>query len=203
MKKIEKSKDLSVRLPTQEGLFDKIAGLIEQARKKVATAINQEMVLLYWNIGKTVKEEIMKSDRAEYGKQIIQSLSGELTQRYGKGFSSQNLWYMVQLYEAYPILQSLLGEFKGLSWTHIIILLPIKDDLKRQFYAILCQKEQWSTRTLDGRIGTMLYERTALSKLPEKTIEMQLQELKEEDKMTPELVFRDPYVLDFLELNDT
>ncbi|MDI3473813.1 MAG: hypothetical protein PWR30_136 [Candidatus Woesearchaeota archaeon] len=133
----------------------------------------------------------------------MQSLSLQLTQRYGKGFSSQNLWYMVQLYGEYSILQSMLGEFKGLSWTHIITLLPIKDELKRKFYAILCQKEQWSTRTLQNRIRSMLYERTALSKLPEKTIEMQLKELKERDKMTPELVFRDPYVLDFLELADT
>jgi predicted nuclease of restriction endonuclease-like (RecB) superfamily len=184
-------------------IFDRIASLIEQARKNVATTINEEMVLLYWNIGKTIKEEIMESDRAAYGKQIVQSLSTQLTQRYGRGFSAQNLWYMVQLYEMYPILQSLLGEFKGLSWTHIITLLPIKDKLKRQFYATLCKKEHWSTRTLDKRIGTMLYERTALSKLPEKTIEMQLKELKEKDKMTPELVFRDPYVLDFLELSDT
>jgi predicted nuclease of restriction endonuclease-like (RecB) superfamily len=184
-------------------VFDKIAGLIEQARRRVATTINQEMVLLYWNIGKTIKEEIIKSDRAEYGKQIMQSLTVQLTQKYGKGFSSQNLWYMVQLYETYPILHALRGEFKELSWTHIRSLLPIKDDLKRQFYATLCQKEHWSTRTLDERIGTMLYERTVLSKLPEKTIENQLRELKEKDKMTPELVFRDPYVLDFLELHDT
>ncbi len=186
-----------------KGLFDKISVLIEQARKKVAVTINQEMVMLYWNIGKTIKEEIIKSKRAEYGEQIVQSLTGELTQRYGKGFSSQNLWYMVQLYEAYPILHALRGEFKGLGWTHIRTLLPIKDDLKRRFYSTLCQKECWSTRTLQDRINSMLYERTALSKLPEKTIEKQLKELREEDKITPELVFRDPYVLDFLELSDT
>lgn len=110
---------------------------------------------------------------------------------------------MVQLCETYPILHALRGEFKGLSWTHIRTLLPIKDNLMRQFYATLCQKEQWSTRTLQNRIDSMLYERTALSKLPEKTIEMQLKELKEEDKVAPELVFRDPYVLDFLEPSDT
>lgn len=193
MNKIEKKADL----------FDKISSLIEQARRKVAITINQEMVLLYWNIGKTIKEEVMKSKRAEYGDKIVQSLTAQLAQRYGKGFSSQNLWYMVQLYEAYPILHALRGEFTGLSWTHIRALLPIKDELKRKFYATLCEKEHWSTRTLQGRINSMLYERTALSKLPEKTIENQLRELTEKDKMTPELVFRDPYVLDFLELADT
>lgn len=161
------------------------------------------MVNLYWHIGKSIKEEIIKTARAEYGKQKIQSLSEGLTQKYGKGYSSQNLWYMTQLYEEYPILHALRGEFNGLSWTHIRTLLPVKDKLKREFYAVLCRKEHWSTRTLDGRVGSMLYERTALSKLPEKTIKMQLKELKEKDKMTPEMVFRDPYVLDFLELSDT
>ena len=201
MKENKKSKGFS---EVNSGwIFDRIAVLIEHARQKVATTINQEMVILYWNIGKTIKEEIIKSKRAEYGEKIEQSLSAQLTQKYGKGFSSQNLWYMVQLYETYPILHALRGEFTGLSWTHIRSLLPIKDDLKRKFYATLCLKEHWSTRALDERIRTMLYERTALSKLPEKTIELQLRELKENDKMTPELVFRDPYVLDFLELSDT
>lgn len=148
----------------KEDIFDKVFSLIEQARKRVAVTINQEMVVLYWNIGKVIKEEVIKSERAEYGKQIVNSLSSHLTQKCGKGFSAQNLWYMVQLYESYPILQSLLGEFKGLSWTHIITLLPIKDELKRKFYATLCQKEHWSTRTLQGRINSMLYERTALSR---------------------------------------
>jgi len=193
---IEKPKDI-------EDIFGRISNLIEQARRKVATTINKEMVLLYWNIGKTIKGEIIKSDRAEYGKQIIQSLSGELTLKYGKGYSVQNLWYMIQLYDEYPILHAVRGEFKGLSWTHIRTLLPIKDKLKRQFYATLCLKEQWSTRTLQDRINSMLYERTALSKLPEKTIEKQLKELKEEDKITSDLTFRDPYVLDFLQLGDT
>lgn len=188
--------------PDEMKLFSRIVDLIEQSRKRVAATINSEMVLLYWNIGKIIKEEIIKSERAEYGKQIVENLSERLMRSYGRGFSPQNLWYMIQLYEAYPILQSLLGEFEGLTWTHIISLLPIKDPLKRKFYATLCLKEQWSTRTLQDRIRSMLYERTALSRLPEKTIEMQLKELKEEDKITPELVFRDPYVLDFLQLSD-
>lgn len=111
--------------------FDKISGLIEQARRKVATTINQEMVHLYWNIGKTIKKEIMKSKRAEYGEKIVQSLTAQLVPKYGRGFSKRNLWYMIELYETYPILQLLLGEFQGLSWTHIIYLLPIKDNLKR------------------------------------------------------------------------
>lgn len=129
MGKIEKRKDI----------FYTISELIEQARRKVAATINQEMVVLYWNIGKTIKKEIIKSERAGYGEKIVQSLTAQLVPRYGRGFSKRNLWYMIQLYETYPILQSLLGEFQGLGWTHIITLLPIKDDLKRKFYATLSQ----------------------------------------------------------------
>ena len=145
----------------------------------------------------------MKSKRAEYGKQIVQSLTAQLVLRYGRGFSKRNLWNMIQLYESYPALESLLGKFKGLGWTHIIILLSIKDKLRREFYATLGTKDKWSTRILADRINSMLFERTALSKLPEETIKMQLKELREQDKMTPEMVFKDPYVLDFLELSDT
>ncbi len=122
-------------------IFDKIAGLIEQARKKVATTINSEMVLLYWNIGKTIKEEIIKSDRAEYGKQIVNALSSQLTQRYGKGFSEKSLWHIVKFYETYPILSAMQRELQGLSWTHIKSIIYLDDELKRKFYATLCLKE--------------------------------------------------------------
>jgi predicted nuclease of restriction endonuclease-like (RecB) superfamily len=191
------------KLKKEKDIFGKISLLIENAKSKIATTINEEMIVLYWNIGKIVKETIMRSDRAEYGKKVVQSLSSRLTLSYGKGFSPQNLWYMVQLYDTYPILHAVRGEFNNLSWTHIKNLLPVKDDLKRKFYAELCRQEHWNTRTLKERMNSMLYERTALSRLPEKTIENQLSELKENDKMTPELVFRDSYVLDFLELHNS
>jgi len=186
-----------------QNLFARISSLIEQAKSRVVTTINEEMVLLYWNIGKTIREEIIKSERALYGKQIVSSLSRELVSMYGRGYSEQNLWHMVKFYEVYPILSAVQRELQGLSWTHIKSIIYLNDGLKRQFYATLCQKERWSTRTLQDRINSMLYERTALSKLPEETIKNQLKDLKEKDKMTPDLVLRDPYVLDFLELHDT
>ena len=164
---------------SQIGMFNKISGIIEEARKRVAVTINLEMVILYWNIGKIIKNEIIKTDRAEYGKGILSALSRELVQKYGKGFAEQSLWHMVKFYEIYPILSALQRELQGLSWTHIKSIIYLNDDLKRKFYATLCLKEHWSTRTLQGRIGSMLYERTALSKLPEKTIENQLKELNE------------------------
>ena len=131
MNKIEKTK----------GIFDKVSGLIKQARRKVATTINQEMVMLYWNIGKTIKEEIIKSKRAEYSKQIVHSLSVHLNQRYGKGFAEQSLWHMVKFYDTYPILSAVQRELQGLSWTHLKSIIYLNDDLKRKFYATLCLKE--------------------------------------------------------------
>ncbi|MCX5692071.1 MAG: DUF1016 N-terminal domain-containing protein [Candidatus Omnitrophica bacterium] len=138
----------------KERLLEKIAALIKQARGNVAHAINCEMVLLYWNIGKIVKEEIVRNKRARYGEQIIQSISSQLAMNYGTGFSSQNIWHMVKFYEVYPILSAMRRELEGLSWTHIKTIIYLNDKLKRAFYVILCKKEQWNTRMLEGRTGT-------------------------------------------------
>jgi predicted nuclease of restriction endonuclease-like (RecB) superfamily len=91
---------------------------------------------------------------------------------------------------------------RQLGWTHFKSLLPIEEPLRRQFYAEMCRIEGWSTRTLDKKIQSMLYERTALSRKPEKLAEMELKTLRDEDRLTPDLVFRDPYLLDFLGLKD-
>ncbi len=90
-----------------------------------------------------------------------------------------------------------------MTWTHFLALIPLKDPLQREFYAEMCRLERWSVRALRSRIDGMLYERTALSKRPAKLIEQDLKALREEDRLTPDLVFRDPYVLDFLRLRDT
>ncbi|MCX5687794.1 MAG: DUF1016 N-terminal domain-containing protein [Candidatus Omnitrophica bacterium] len=100
----------------KEKLLEKIVTLINQARGNVAYAINCEMVLLYWNIGKIVKEKIIRNKRAKYGEQIIKSISSQLTKNYGTGFSSQNIWHMVKFYEVYPILSAAQRELEGLSW---------------------------------------------------------------------------------------
>lgn len=89
---------------------------------------------------------------------------------------------------------------RQLSWTHFLQLLPLKDRLKRDFYAEMCRMENWNVRTLKAKIGGMLYERTALSRKPAKLAAIELKKLKENDKLTPDLVFRDPYFLDFLGL---
>jgi predicted nuclease of restriction endonuclease-like (RecB) superfamily len=184
-------------------LYNDIAGLINGTKEKVYRAVNTELINLYWNIGKIIKEDIIKKERAEYGKQIIDNLSKELTNNYGNGYSRSNLFRMVQFYEAFSTKEIVATLSQQLTWSHIKELISLEDNLEREFYATMCNAERWSVRTLRERIGSMMYERTVISKKPEQTIVNDLKLLREENKMTPDLFFKDPYVLDFLGLEDT
>ncbi len=185
------------------GLLTEVRGLILAAREGAARTLNAGLTLLYWEIGTRIRKDVLKEKRADYGKEILQSLSAKLTTEFGRGFSQRNLANMIRFAEVFPerdILQSLIAK---LGWTHFQHIIYLDDELKRDFYAEMCRIEKWSTRTLAKKIGGMLYERTALSKKPDKLIRQELAALREEDKLTPDLVFRDPYVLDFLRLRDT
>ena len=187
----------------KSGFVSDIKKLIEQSKQQLALAINSTMSLLYWQIGARVREEILKNKRAEYGEQIVQSLSAQLTLEYGKGFSKRNVFNMIQFAERFPDEKIVATLSRQLSWTHILALIPIEDELKREFYIQMCVHEKWSVRVFRERIQSMLYERTAISKKPELTIQNDLELLQNEQKISADLVFRDPYVLDFLGLNDT
>jgi len=194
--------DTIIRPETQAILGD-IRLLIESARRRLSVAADTEMVLLYWHIGERIRKDILGMERADYGKQIVQTLSGKLTAEYGRGFSRTNLFYMIRFVEVFSdlkIVQTLTGQ---LGWSHFVQIIALDDPLKRDFYAEICRIERWSTRTLHAKIQGMLYERTALSKKSEKLIQQELATLRDEDRMTPDLVFRDPYFLDFLGLSDT
>jgi predicted nuclease of restriction endonuclease-like (RecB) superfamily len=184
-------------------LLGDIRALIEQARQQVARTVNSAMVGLYWHIGRRIREDILQEQRAEYGEQIVQTVSAQLTREYGRGFGQRNLFRTVRFAEVFPderIVSSLMTQ---LSWTHLIYIIPLDDPLKRDFYAEMCRIERWSTRMLQKKIEGMLFERTALSKKPDQLIRGELDALREEDKLTPDLVFRDPYLLGFLGLRDT
>ncbi len=188
---------------SMDAILKQVSTLIEGARNKAAASINKEMVLLYWHVGNLIKTSILHNQRADYGKQVIRQLSKQLTAQYGKGFNETNLRYFLKFAEAYPDEQIPHSLSEKLSWTHIRTLLYIEDPLKRDFYIELCAYENWSVRTLQHRIDSMLFERTAISRKPEKTISEELQNLREKKGISPALTFRDPYVLDFLELHDS
>ncbi|MGE4169854.1 MAG: YhcG family protein [Candidatus Margulisiibacteriota bacterium] len=184
-------------------LFTQIRDLITHARTRVASTINQELVALYWAIGQHIRQDILNSDRAEYGKQVIATLSQRLTEEFGKGWSERQLHYCLKFADIFPEKQILNTVCAKLSWSHLRLLLPIEDELKRSFYIELCKLENWSSRQLQERIQSMLYERTAISKKPDKTISQDLQVLREQKEPSSDIVFRDPYFLDFLGLSDT
>lgn len=181
-------------------LVSDVRELILSARQTVARGVNAALVLLYWKIGERIHKDILNKQRAEYGQEIFSTLSRKLAAEFGRGFSQQNLFRMVEFSEAFPDEQILATLSRELGWSHFVELLPLKKHLQRDYYAEMCRIERWSVRTLRQKIGGMLYERTALSKKPEKLAAMELRKLREEDKLTPDLVFRDPYLLDFLGL---
>jgi predicted nuclease of restriction endonuclease-like (RecB) superfamily len=180
-----------------------IRALILAARESVAQTVNAGLTALYWQIGTRIRQDILKEKRAEYGAEIVSALGTQLEAEFGRGFGEKNLRRMMQFAEVFPDEKIVVSLLRQLGWTHFLRIIPIDDPLKRDFYTEMCRIERWSTRTLAKKIQSMLYERTALSKKPDKLIRQELDALKTEDKLTPDLVFRDPYILDFLALKDT
>lgn len=176
--------------------------LIETARTQVAVTVNAALSAVYWEIGRRIGTEVLRGSRAEYGARIIVSVGRELEVRYGRGFSEKNIYRMVQFCEVFSDRDAVAALWRQLGWTHFKSLIPIKDPLKREFYAEMCRVERWSSRTLNAKIRGMLFERTALSKKPEELIRQELAALREHDEVVPDLVLQDPYILDFLGLAD-
>ena len=184
-------------------LLGDIRSMIESAKGRVAAAVNVEMVILYWGIGERIQRDILGKERAGYGKRIVDSLSEKLSQEYGSGFSRQNLFHMIRFSEIFPDRQIVYALSGQLSWTHFRELIYLEEHLKRDFYAEMCRIERWSTRTLRAKIQGMLYERTAISRKPGDLARKEIDALREEDRMSADMVFRDPYLLDFLGLANT
>jgi predicted nuclease of restriction endonuclease-like (RecB) superfamily len=197
-----KTHDLT-NTPADAMLLPEVRTLIVETRRSVAHNVNSALVELYWQIGTRIHIGLLSQGRAEYGRQIVAALGRQLEQEFGRGFGEKSLHRMVQFAEAFPDEAIVAALRRQLGWTHFKLLLPIQDALKRSFYAEMCRVEGWSTRALQEKINGMLYERTALSKKPALLIEQELAALRTEDRLTPDLVFKDPYVLDFLGLRDT
>jgi len=183
-------------------LFEDIRALINQAQQRVARVVNSELVILNWHVGERIRKEILGQERAEYGKQIVVTLSRQLTAEYGRGFTRDAIFRMIQFVERFPNLKTVTDLSQQLSWSHFVELIVLEEALKRDFYAEMCRVERWSVRTLRAKIRGMLYERTAISRKPEELARQELEALRTEDQMTPDLVFRDPYLLNFLGLAD-
>jgi len=172
-------------------LLDELIEIVEQGKRQVAYQVNSTLNLMYWQVGKRINEYILKDDRAEYGKQIIQSLSDEMVQQFGRGFGRRSLERMIQFSELFPDFEVLTTLSPRLSWSHFITLLPIKDETARMFYAQKIADEMWSVRHTRKQIEQKVYERTQIAG-------MQIAPAEPEQN----IVFKDPYFLDFLGLKD-
>ncbi|MBO0932281.1 PDDEXK nuclease domain-containing protein [Fibrella aquatilis] len=181
-------------------LFEQIKKLIDQSRRQVAVSVNTELTLLYWQVGQIINLNLLENKRAAYGQQVISGLADQLTQAIGKGWGARHLRTCMQLAGVFPdrsIVHTLCAQ---LSWSHFRLLLPVNEPLKREFYSQLARTHRWSVRELQQQMDGMLYERTAISRQPDLIISQALTQLEQTDLLSPDLVFKDTYVLDFLGL---
>jgi len=181
-----------------KSLIGDLRQIIEQARGRVAVTVNSELTMMYWHIGERINRDVLGNQRAEYGKQIVSTVSTQLQEEFGtKGFDEKSIRRMMQFAQQFPNIQIVAPLVRQLSWSHFLIVMPMKDDLKREFYLTMAASERWSKRTLQSKIDGMLYERTAISSKPDALIKQELSQLREENVLSPDLVFKSPYFLDF------
>ena len=183
----------------EAALLGDLRTLVQSARQRIATAAYSTQTMLCWQVGRRLSKEHLQVGRAAYGKQILVTVSRELTANYGRGFSYAEIARMIQFAQAFPDEAIVVTLSQQLSWSHFHALLPLKDPLARDFYAEMCRIERWDVRTLRLKIGGMLFQRTALSKKPGAAISAEISKLRD-GQMSPDTVFRDPYLLDLLGL---
>ena len=181
-----------------DNLINDIRQIIDSARTHVAATANYELTTMYWHVGNRINNDILQNERAEYGKQIVSQVATKLQEIYGsKGFEARNIRRMMQFAEQFPDFQIVSPLVSKLSWTHFLVVMPLKDELQREFYLTMAANERWSKRTLQAKIDGMLYERTAIATKPEELIKAEIDNLRENEVMSPDLVFKSPYFLDF------
>lgn len=206
--------NLTPPMPDYSAIQAGIVLLLDAARRSAARSVNAVMTATYWEIGRRIVSfDQGGQDRAAYGDALIERLADDLTRRFGRGFSRQNLWQMRAFHLAWPgagILQTVSGESTDfnamaktfpLPWSTYVRLLSVKNVAARQFYESEALRCGWSVRQLDRQINSQFYERIALSQ--NKAAMLQMAETPEaSDAFTPEQALKDPFVLEFLNLKD-
>lgn len=173
-------------------LITTIGEVLEQGKAYVLQTVNQGIVQTYWAIGKHIVEfEQAGNEKAEYGSDMLNRLSNDLTARYGKGFSRANVFYIRKLYMTYPKVQTL---SKLLSWSHFVELLKLDDPLERSFYQKECENAHWGVRELKRQMKSMLFQRLALSKNKDEVLKL-AQDGQIIEK--PEDILKEPYIFEF------
>jgi len=176
--------------------INEIQNLIFLAQQKAIKAVDFQRVILYWQIGEKIFNEIQnKQNRAEYGKKLIRNLAKELEPKYGSGYSYRQLYLFLQFYKVFPIVNTL---YSQLSWSHYKLLIRIEDTDKREFYIAESIKNLWSVRDLKRQIETQLFERLLMSNDKKSVLEVAK---KQKLPDNPKEIIKDPMVLEFLGLD--
>ena len=179
--------------PNEHFLFSELAQMIEQSQQQAFIAVNSTLTQLFWRVGNRINQEILQHKRAEYGKQIVPTVSVQLVAQYGRNYEEKNLRRMLQFAEQFTDFSIVVPLARHLSWSHFLILLPIKNQEAKLFYAQKAASETMGKRELRKRIAEKAFERTALANLQTTSSSL----------IIPKNTFKDPYLLDFLELQNT
>lgn len=181
---------------SDEDIYLNIRDTLAEARKKAFSTVNSTMVQAYWDIGRQIDGAV--GNRAEYGKGLLQYLAEQLTTEFGKGFDESSLRRMRQFYKTFPIRATVRHE---LSWSHYRLLIKIYDPMRRDFYTKECAESAWSVRQLERQINSFFYERLlATQNSGRKSVKNEINTL--EPKTDLDHIFKDPYILEFLDLKE-
>ena len=194
----EKKNMTNALMMTSQDLIQDLRQIIEDARGHLASTANYELTMMYWHIGERINREVLGNQRAEYGKQIVAQVAQQLQITYGeKGFEKSSITRMMKFAKLFPDRQIVAQVARQLTWSHFVEVLPLKNDIAREFYITLAASERWGRNRLRKEIDGMLFERTAIATKPDELIKKDLSTLRDNDVMSPDLVFKSPYFLEF------
>ncbi len=179
-------------IKSESHLFQDLSSLIEQSRNQIAVVANSALTLLFWKVGKRISDEILNNERAEYGKQIVANISAQLEANYGRNFTEKNVRRMIQFVDQFSDFEIVVTLSRQLSWSHFLILIPLKGSEAKIYYSQLVINGQLSVRDLRYQISRKAFERSKIANIQQTQIDQSLQN-----------TFKDPYLLDFLGLKNT
>jgi predicted nuclease of restriction endonuclease-like (RecB) superfamily len=177
---------------TEKALFNEISQLIEQSQLQLVAQANSTFTMLFWYIGNRINQSILQNKRADYGKQIVATLSRQLTEKYGRNFEEKNLRRMLQFAEQFTDKEIVVTLSRQLSWSHFLVLLPLKNPEAKLFYAKSAITQALGVRDLRRQIAGKTFERTTIANLQNASNNPAIHNS-----------FKDPYLLDFLGLKST
>ena len=175
-----------------ESLLKELSTLIEQSKQRVAVVANSEITLLFWQVGKRINDTILNNERAEYGKQIVATVAQQLEHKYGRNFNEKNVRRMMQFSEQFSDFEIVVPLARQLTWSHFLILIPLKSTESKLYYAQKSAEEFWGKRELRNQISRKAFERKEIADIQLSKFPVDLQN-----------TFKDPYLLDFLNLKNT